>query len=225
MSIRNTEKLHSRDMMRRSFTLIELLVVIAIIAILAGMLLPALNNAREASRKSDCVNNQKQIFNVLLAYADQYDGIILNCEGNGRYWKRHLLMSLNVTDGSTPKYMICKSDSRLIGKSPNITDGATYSYTISRRVSPYAPAVKKLAKVVTPSMVGWVGDNKYSNPSFTVNVSEFDNAIAWRHNNTSNFLFVDGHVEAKKLSTLQVAPATGDRWAQPFFNYFNGAYQ
>jgi prepilin-type N-terminal cleavage/methylation domain-containing protein len=90
----------------RGFTLIELLVVIAIIALLSGLLFPALKNSLENSRVTACAFNLKNIGQALYIYADDNNSLLPPFENNGTTWDSVLLPNL----GSETRIFLCPSD-------------------------------------------------------------------------------------------------------------------
>ena len=97
-----------RKTAKHEFTLIELLVVIAIIAILAAMLLPALNKAREAGQGASCVNNMKQLTFLALQYNGDNDGYYIYGHNDRHHWFENLIFRKIVPNFPTKKGKLVK---------------------------------------------------------------------------------------------------------------------
>ena len=196
-----------KSLFRKSFTLIELLVVIAIIAILAGMLLPALNNARKAGRRADCLGKRKQIGLIVMQYSQDFDNYILAhatyaSSSLDRYWFYHSPSSQNTADSD--KIYKCSEVAQTQSVSNSEWNYGAQVYTIAIYLSGIAYETidnkryprAKLGKFKNPSGKAYMLENYkayYHNTG-----ANSDPSFKGRHNGYGTVLYIDGHVDVEK---------------------------
>lgn len=209
-------------MMKRGFTLIELLVVIAIIAILAAMLLPALQQARAKSQSTKCVSNMKQSAQLVHMYTNDFRGMFMWYNSDPVYsgWA-NLLKKLNYV--SSVRGLKCPSGKTYSEENHNSVFGFNYtspsrsvttsSFPTSAAVwksTPASGAIKLDRTEVRPSLpmlseTAYIAGGTFGNMQYYyLDIATGYNwtfAYPW-HRSRINVASVDGHVESAQPRRL-----------------------